>query len=55
MATHYPAPPGSQSGGYFPEPVYRFNETPEEWRKHAQEPWRILFTDLEWAQPGKND
>jgi hypothetical protein len=35
-------------------PQFRYNEVPEEWRKHAREPWRILFPDLEWA-PAKTD
>lgn len=27
------------------------SEVPEEWRKHAREPWRILFPDLNWQLP----
>ena len=40
--------------GYVPGPGYRFNETPEEWRRHAHEPWRILFPDLEWTPPDRD-
>ena len=36
-------------GGYFRAPQYKSNEVPEEWRKHALEPWRILFPDLKWT------
>lgn len=25
------------------------SEVPEDWRKHAREPWRLLFPDLEWV------
>jgi len=27
------------------------SEVPEPWRKHAREPWRILFPDLDWMPP----
>lgn len=27
---------------------YRFNEVPELWRKHARQPWRVVFPDLDW-------
>ena len=37
--------------GYFVEPHLVIRETPEEWRRHAREPWRILFPDLEWTPP----
>jgi hypothetical protein len=40
--------------GYFQAPQYQFNETPEEWRKHALEPWRILFPDLDWTPPERD-
>jgi hypothetical protein len=40
---------------YFVEPVYQFNETPEDWRQHAREPWRILFPDLEWSPKIRDD
>ena len=30
---------------------YRFSEVPEEWRRHAREPWRIIFPDLDWEPP----
>jgi hypothetical protein len=31
------------------------SEVPEEWRKFAREPWRILFPDLEWVPPEISD
>jgi hypothetical protein len=31
------------------------SEVPEEWRKHAREPWRILFPDLEWTPPSRDE
>jgi len=34
-----------------PEPKPGDHEVPEEWRKHAREPWRILFPDLDWYSP----
>ena len=34
----------SDVAGYFQAPQYKLKETPEEWKKkHALEPWRILF------------
>ena len=49
----YSVPPGSPAD-YCGEPQLVISEVPEEWRKHAREPWRILFLDLEWA-PGAKD
>ena len=45
---------GGQPGQYTGEPHYQFNETPEEWCKHAREPWRILFPDLKWTPPDRD-
>jgi hypothetical protein len=45
----------SDVAGYFQAPQYKFNETPEEWRKHALEPWRILLPDLEWSPPRRDE
>jgi hypothetical protein len=42
----------AQHGG---EPRLVISEVPEEWRKHAREPWRVLFPDLEWAPPSLDD
>jgi hypothetical protein len=44
----------SDVAGYFQTPQYKFNETPEEWRKYALEPWRILFPDLDWTPPDRD-
>jgi hypothetical protein len=43
----YSVPPGStpDAAGYFGEPQLVIHETPEEWRKHTWEPWRMLFPD----------
>jgi hypothetical protein len=27
------------------------SEVPKQWRKHAREPWRIIFPDLDWKPP----
>jgi hypothetical protein len=43
------------SAGYKPEPTYKHSEVPKEWRKYAREPWRILFPDLEWTPPDKDE
>jgi hypothetical protein len=29
-------------------------EVPDEWKKHAQESWWILFPDLEWTPPDRD-
>jgi hypothetical protein len=29
----------------------RIHEVPEEWRRYAREPWRIIFPDLDWKPP----
>lgn len=26
-------------------------EAPELWRKHARQPWRVIFPDLDWEPP----
>lgn len=31
------------------------SEVPHLWRKYAREPWRILFPDLEWTPPGRDE
>ena len=33
---------------YVVGPQLVISEVPEEWRKHAREPWRLLFPDLDW-------
>jgi hypothetical protein len=38
----------------FVGPPYQNSKVPEEWRKHAREPWRILFPDLEWTPPERD-
>jgi hypothetical protein len=40
--------------GHTPEATYKHSEVPEEWRKHAHEPWRVLFPDLVWSPPPKD-
>lgn len=32
------------ASGYFVEQILKIEEVPAEWRKHAQEPWRVLST-----------
>jgi hypothetical protein len=44
----------SDVAGYFQARNPKFKETPEVWKKHALEPWRILFPDLDW-QPSSQD
>lgn len=48
----YSVPPGNSpdASGYFGEPQLKIGEVPEEWRKHARAPWRVLFPDLDWTQ-----
>jgi hypothetical protein len=41
--------------GQIPKPATELQEVPEEWRKHAREPWRILFPDLEWTPLGRDE
>jgi|HubBroStandDraft_1064217.scaffolds.fasta_scaffold2204658_1 hypothetical protein len=50
---YHPSPSHSTSGepAVGGEPHLRISKVPEEWRKHAGEPWRVLFPDLEWAPP----
>lgn len=38
-------------GGYPEEFPLVISEVPEEWRRHAREPWRIVFPDLDWKPP----
>jgi hypothetical protein len=40
--------------GQIPKAATERQEVPEEWRKHALEPWRILFPDLEWTPPDRD-
>jgi hypothetical protein len=35
----------------YAEPRLMISEVPEAWRKHAREPWRIVFPDLDWRPP----
>jgi hypothetical protein len=42
-------------GPNFVGPPYQNSKVPAEWRKHALEPWRILFPDLEWTLPVHDD
>lgn len=42
------------AGGYPTEADLVISEVPEEWRRHAREPWRILFPDLDWQAPGQD-
>jgi hypothetical protein len=30
------------------------SEVPAAWRKYANEPWRILFPDLDWSAPERD-
>ena len=30
-------------------------EAPELWRKHARQPWRLLFPDLDWPLPEEEE
>ncbi len=51
--------PASRSGGHsagerqvIPETrAYAYNEVPELWRKHARQPWKVIFPDLDWPLP----
>jgi hypothetical protein len=53
---YYPTSSHSTTpSAYVVEPQLVISEVPEEWRKYAPEPWRILFPDLEWAPPGRKD
>ena len=52
----YGAQSGSHSAGETQRVLvvdrhYKFNETPELWRKHAHEPWKVIFPDLDWKPP----
>ena len=38
-------------GGYPYEHPLVISEVPEEWRKYAREPWRIIFPDIDWKPP----
>lgn len=54
---------GAHSGGHCagdtqtapPSRDYQPNEVPELWRKHANEPWRVIFPDLEWSPEKPKD
>ena len=53
---YYPSSSHSTSpAAYVAGPHLVISEVPEEWRKHALEPWRLLFPDLEWAPTGRDD
>jgi hypothetical protein len=34
-----------------PHKPFRNEPVPELWRKHAREPWKVIFPDLEWHLP----
>lgn len=44
---------GGHSTSQRPDTVrhYAYNEVPELWRKHACQPWKVIFPDLEWPLP----
>ena len=37
--------------GYPGESQVLISEVPAAWRQHADQPWRVLFPNLEWAPP----
>jgi len=39
-----------QTASYVPGAL-RVQEVPEEWRRYAREPWRILLSDVDWKPP----
>jgi hypothetical protein len=51
--------PARRSGGHsagerpaIPEQRYLvISEVPEVWCKHARQPWRVIFPDLDWPMP----
>lgn len=53
----YSVPRGNSpdAAGHFGEPQLVIGAVPQEWRKHAREPWRILFSDLEWAPSSRDE
>lgn len=49
-----PARPHSIPGSSATYPEGRpfvISQVPEEWRRYALEPWRIMFPDLDWKPP----
>jgi len=34
-----------------PRKVQTDFEVPELWRRHARQPWRVIFPDLDWHAP----
>lgn len=50
------SPPHSAGESQRPieEKAFVPQDVPEEWKKYAQEPWRILFPDLEWTLPDRD-
>ena len=40
---------GDQQGQ--PPPPFVPQEVPELWRKHARQPWKVIFPDLDWPTP----
>jgi hypothetical protein len=34
-----------------PTSQFRYNKVPELWRKHARQPWRVVFPTLGWPLP----
>jgi hypothetical protein len=57
LGAHAAYRPGRADGAaaYPSESVLVISDVPEEWRKHAQEPWRILFPDLDWTPPKRDE
>jgi hypothetical protein len=33
---------------------HQLSEVPQEWRDHADQPWRVLFPDLDWEPPKRD-
>lgn len=56
-AIQLPSRPHSTSGPaeYANETVLVISGVPAEWEKYAREPWRILFPDLDWAPPSRDN
>ena len=48
------APSGDAKSTTPPPANPKVSEVPEEWRKHAREPWRILFPDMDWQPPERD-
>ena len=57
--TRYPVRPHTTPGSdllldYTPPGTIRISPVPQEWRDHADQPWRILFPDLDWTAPKRD-